>query len=202
MATVRSVLRDPFFLIAAFFVLLPSFFQLLWGMEGNVMIASPKMQDKIFRQSVVYISDHTIDGAVGFILNKPYLIERPKKISDFPGAVFWGGPLKDRDAVYIFYFKGAGAPLVRALEDWQRQDAGILSKAASEPDKYRVIIGFCGWQALQLDLERLKKGWVVDGVRRSQVISAWSSEGGELWKKTLEASGYYKKSSLARRIGT
>src|SRR3954463_420800 len=40
-------------------------------LRGQLLVSSPKVLDPHFRRTVVLIAEHTDDGAMGFILNRP-----------------------------------------------------------------------------------------------------------------------------------
>ena len=40
------------------------------SLEGKILIASPNMEDSLFKQTVIYIFMHDKDGALGVILNR------------------------------------------------------------------------------------------------------------------------------------
>ena len=46
------------------------------SLKNKIIISMPTMKDYFFEKSIVYISDHGINGATGFILNKK--IDTPK----------------------------------------------------------------------------------------------------------------------------
>ena len=45
-------------------------------LTGHLLIAMPAMADPRFAHSVIYVCAHTLEGAMGLVLNRP--LERPK----------------------------------------------------------------------------------------------------------------------------
>ena len=45
-------------------------------LTGQLLIAMPTMEDPRFAQSVIYLCAHTLEGAMGLVLNRP--LQRPK----------------------------------------------------------------------------------------------------------------------------
>ena len=41
------------------------------SLKNHLLISVPHMNDDIFGRSVIYICDHTLEGAMGLIINKP-----------------------------------------------------------------------------------------------------------------------------------
>lgn len=79
------------------------------NLQHHFLIAMPTLQDPLFKRSVVYICEHSADGAMGLIVNKPMenlTVEGIlKKLKISPDArdpalrldkpVFAGGPLAE-----------------------------------------------------------------------------------------------------------
>ncbi len=40
-------------------------------LTGNFLVSAPKIDDVRFKETVVFIYKHNIEGAIGFIINKP-----------------------------------------------------------------------------------------------------------------------------------
>lgn len=87
-----------FFLLAAFFIALPTLENFYTGQQGRFLIASPAIKSGAFHESVIYVVDHGLfTGARGYVINRPV-----------PGAegVFYGGPLAQQDHLHTFYHQG------------------------------------------------------------------------------------------------
>ena len=41
------------------------------SLKNHLLISVPHMNDDIFGSSVIYICEHTLEGAMGLIINKP-----------------------------------------------------------------------------------------------------------------------------------
>ena len=72
--------------------------------KGQLLIAEPSIIGDIsFNRSVILLADHTIEGSVGFILNKPlsYTINDlvPDVEADF--KIFNGGPVEQDNLYFI-----------------------------------------------------------------------------------------------------
>ncbi len=54
------------------------------SLKNQIIISMPHMQDPYFRRAVVFICEHNKDGALGFIVNKPFeTLELQDLFSDF-----------------------------------------------------------------------------------------------------------------------
>src|SRR4249920_3429911 len=68
--------------------------------RGMLLVATPPLDDPNFDRSVVYMLEHSADGAVGVVLNQPtdetFIdgLERWMDLSAPPAVVFNGGPVQ------------------------------------------------------------------------------------------------------------
>ena len=70
------------------------------SLRGQLLIASPKIVDPNFRRVVVYMAEHTEEGAMGLVLNRPAettvdeaVPDLEWLIADGETAVWVGGPV-------------------------------------------------------------------------------------------------------------
>jgi putative transcriptional regulator len=207
MKYLRAIFKDKFLLIGAFFILLPSGFIFFFGQAGQIFLSHPQGNDLNFNHSVLYMVDHSIDGATALVINKPYPNEKLKFLPAYLQRrnipIFWGGPVNDKDNVFIMKFDGTQKPRVMTFDGWVSEDPNILDKVEKSPEIFRVYMGYAGWQALQFEMERLRKGWVI-GVKRSfffpKLMGAESINDKSLWFKALEGSDYYKVQAITGSI--
>jgi putative AlgH/UPF0301 family transcriptional regulator len=76
-----------YFLGAAFLIALPTLNGMYKGTTGKLLVASPRVHDRPFEESVIYIVHHDLFQAYGYIVNKPLAPPR--------GEAAWnGGPVK------------------------------------------------------------------------------------------------------------
>lgn len=207
MKYIRAVFKDKLLLIGAFFILLPSGFIFFFGQAGMIFLSHPQANDKNFGYTVLYMVDHNIDGAKALVINKPYPPDKmqfiPSYISKRNIPVFWGGPVHDKDDVFIMQLDGIQKPKIMIFDKWVADDPDILDKVAASPDTYRVFMGYAGWEAVQFEMERLSGAWVV-GVRRSlffpYFLKSGKSDAKSIWLKALEKSDFYKKQAITGGI--
>ena len=53
--------------------------------KGKILISEPFLPDTFFNRTIVYLTDHTADGSIGFILNKKLDLKVDAAISGFEG---------------------------------------------------------------------------------------------------------------------
>ena len=52
--------------------------------QGRILISEPLLSDTYFKRSVVFITEYSDKGAVGFVLNKPVDLPLNEILADFP----------------------------------------------------------------------------------------------------------------------
>ena len=207
MKYIRAVFKEKFLLIGVFFILLPSGFIFFFGQAGQIFISHPQAQDANFNQSVLYMVEHNIDGAKALVINRLYPDDKtqfiPSYLSKRNIPIFWGGPVHDKDEVFIMQFNGVQKPKVMIFDKWVSSDPDILDKVEASPEIYRVFMGYAGWEAVQFEMERLSKIWVV-GIRRSHFfpyfLKSQKLNPRSLWLKALEKSNFYKRQAITGGI--
>jgi putative transcriptional regulator len=134
------------------------------SLRGQLLIASPALTD-YFRRAVVIIVEHSEEGALGLVLNRPSdqrvdeAVPTLAELADEDDVVYAGGPV--------------GPSGVIALGDFERpDDAGRLvvgSLGLVDPDRtdtpvrrLRVYAGHAGWGPGQLDGELEQEAWIVE----------------------------------------
>lgn len=141
---------------------------------NKFLVSLPILQDFSFKRSLVYVDEHTGNGAHGYIINK--IID--EKISqnlrkgmglDLQVPIYYGGPL-DLNNVSIIHTSDVLIPTSDKLTDnlWITQDKSILQKLNSGliPEKWKLIVGHSSWGAGQLESEVLGS--------RTGGISSWA----------------------------
>src|SRR4051812_25339531 len=73
--------------------------------KGNILISEPYLGDPNFERSVVLVCEHTQEGTLGFILNKPSPVTFDavmKNADHFKEVLFVGGPVA-QDSLFFIY---------------------------------------------------------------------------------------------------
>ena len=158
------------------------------SLAGSLLLAHPAMKDPNFRRSVVLMSTHDADGAMGLVLNRPL----GRRLADLNGD-FALGPLA---AVPLF----AGGPVQTEklmLAAWQLREDGFRLHFGLELDKavellhedatrVRGFLGYSGWSAGQLEREMKQQTWVAADVPED-LLEHELDEG--LWRTVLGREG-------------
>src|SRR5437588_8035871 len=98
------------------------------SLTGQLLIASPAILDPNFRRTVVFVTAHTDDGAVGLILNRPSettVAEVVPQLGTVTGAdepVFVGGPVNPNGVAVLAEFEDPDDAGV-----WVADDIGFVA---------------------------------------------------------------------------
>jgi putative transcriptional regulator len=134
-------------------------------LSDTFLVAAPKLDDARFIQSVVYMYKHNIDGAVGFIINKPVNkslwielcrtagITNPVE-KDIP--IYFGGPV-DSQVGFVLHTTDYKTMLTESINEWlsitQGIDVLIDIAQGNGPRNFQITLGYSGWNPGQLELE-------------------------------------------------
>ena len=150
---------------------------------NQFLIAMPGMGDGTFAGTVVYLCEHTEQGALGLVINKPIditlrnLFEKVELKLDredlAQAPVYFGGPVQtERGFVLHEGHAGdasAGAPynsslrVPGGLEMTTSKDVLEAMANGAGPKRVLVTLGCSGWGAGQLEDEMSRNGWINVG---------------------------------------
>jgi len=165
--------------------------------QGRIIIAEPFLPGNYFNRSIVLLVEHSKEGSVGFILNKP--VEYPIKefINEFPDfetGISIGGPVST-NLVHFIHTLGTKIPGSIQIKDnlyWGGdfdQLKKLIATGLVEPNQVRFFLGYSGWGEHQLEDEIEENSWLVSEIDVEKVMSSYEN----LWEEMVEkAGGKYK----------
>lgn len=137
--------------------------------KGDLLVAEPSIiGDLSFNRSIVLLTDHTEEGSIGFILNKPLDFTIRDLIPEIDAAfkVYNGGPV-EQDNLYFIHKVPHLIPnsIEISLGIFWGGDFTEVSKLITE-DKInekdiKFFLGYSGWEINQLEHELKANAWVV-----------------------------------------
>jgi putative transcriptional regulator len=158
--------------------------------KGKILISEPFLPDTFFNRSIVYLTDHTPQGSVGFILNKKIDLKISSAITGFEG---WdedlnvGGPVAP-DTLHYLHSMGELIPNSVPIKDnisWGGDIdiiRGLIKTSKIKNSQIRFFLGYSGWSAGQLERELKENSWVIAKVK-SEIIM--NNRGDDTWKRVL-----------------
>ena len=162
--------------------------------KGMLLVATPPLDDPNFDRTVVYMLEHTNDGAVGVVLNRPQdsgipeALDRWEPFLSPPSQLFGGGPV-ELDALIALArldtpADDAWSPVVGDLGSVDLGADPVL--VADRVEQLRVFRGYSGWGPFQLDEELSEGAWIVLPAAHDDVFSAAPDD---LWRTVLRRQG-------------
>ena len=137
--------------------------------QGKVLISEPFLCDHMFGRSVILLVDHTHDGTMGLVLNKPLPLFLNDVLKDFdcPESIpiYKGGPLSTDTLFYLHTLEGITGALsigkgfylngdFEAIKDYIMQGNPVKGRI-------RFFLGYSGWEYEQLGREIEENTWLV-----------------------------------------
>jgi putative transcriptional regulator len=160
--------------------------------KGKILISEPFLPDTFFNRSIVYLTDHTPQGSVGFILNKKLDLKLSSAIAgfdDWDENINMGGPVAP-DTLHYLHSLGELIPDSILIEDniWWGGDIDairdLISTDKITQSQIRFFLGYSGWSAGQLERELREDSWIIARVK-SEIIM--NSRGDNTWKRVLRS---------------
>lgn len=172
--------------------------QELWVAPGTLLAASPEMLDPNFMHSVVLMCQHSETGAYGLVVNRPSGHRTAKVLADHPmwaladAELYFGGPVQlnqlqllhtgaDRvpGGMEILPRVWVGGDLDRAAQWW-------LEGPEAASANLRLVVGYSGWGAGQLEQELLRGSW-IPAPGSPELI--FMREPRQIWRAVLRSLG-------------
>jgi len=157
------------------------------SLRGQLLIAAPQLID-YFRRTVVLVIEHTDEGAMGVVLNRPTSAEVSELVPDLAelagedAVVHAGGPVAPDAVIALGDFEQpeqAGTPISGTL--------GLLDPDQPDPAlrRLRVYAGYAGWAPGQLDAELGQEAWIVEQAAPDDPFGSRA----DLWAALLARKG-------------
>ena len=163
--------------------------------KGDLLLSEPFLADTNFERSVVLICEHTDEGALGFVLNKPSLLTLADVLEeavDFEQLLYTGGPVQ-QDTLHFVH----RTALLREGSDklggglyWGGDFEQLLSLINTRqllPEDIRFFAGYSGWAPGQLAAELAEDAWIVYKQATAEQVFDIPPE--QLWREVLRTMG-------------
>jgi putative transcriptional regulator len=158
------------------------------SLAGSLLLAHPSLRDGNFRRTVVLMTEHRSDRAMGVVLNRPL----GKRLGELGGdfvlgpltgvPLFQGGPVQTEQLIFAA---------------WRINPHGFQLHWAIAPDKaaqfigeedthVRAFLGYAGWSGGQLEDELKKRAWVVAQAPSDLFVQVADQS---LWRNVLAREG-------------
>jgi putative transcriptional regulator len=161
------------------------------NLMGSLLVGSGSLMDPNFRRTVVVITEHSDQGAVGLVLNRPAPVtvaEATPLLASLvePGTpIFVGGPVQPEAAIVLADFE-TFSPEGRIVVG----SIGLLSTYHEDEEpgikRARVFAGYSGWGPGQLEAEAEEDAWIIEDAFPDDIFT---EEPNKLWSSVLSRKG-------------
>lgn len=162
---------------------------------GRLLISEPFMMDPNFKRSVIFLTEFSTEGAMGYVLNHAsnlLLGDIIPEISYSESPLFIGGPVGNNTLHFIhrcpdkieggteiwdgIYWGGDFETVKQLANTYQLNNNDI-----------RFFIGYSGWSAGQLEAELQEDTWIVANKFSPDILFNHNEE--TLWKEVVVGLG-------------
>lgn len=144
------------------------------NLTHHFLVSMPQLQDGCFKDSLVYILDHSKNGAFGVIVNQEMgmnlgevfsqlsITSSDEKLTE--DAVLKGGPVDETHGL-VLHKPGQKFEITQEFKGGVSVSSSrdVLESIAlrETPSDYLVILGHAGWAAGQLEMEVADNSWLT-----------------------------------------
>jgi putative transcriptional regulator len=169
------------------------------SLTNHFLIAMPGLKDPNFSRTVTYICEHTEQGAMGIVINRPMdirlgeVLEQLDIEADAGGVgdaqVYLGGPVQtDRGFVIHTGVTDYDSTLMVTPDIRVTTSRDVLEAIAAGrgPEQRLVALGYAGWSGGQLEEELSANAW-LSGPADTDIIFTMSPA--ERWLAAAQLLG-------------
>lgn len=138
---------------------------------NHFLVAMPSLHDETFGKSVIYIYEHTDQGAMGIVINKTmpmklgnvlqHLGIRTRNAALGSHPVLMGGPVGQEHGFILYREPSSDKPSASPIELSASKDMLQRIARGQGPNDFLVSLGYASWSAGQLEAELGHNDWLV-----------------------------------------
>ena len=159
--------------------------------RGMFLLASPRLGDPRFAQTVVLLLEYDETGALGLVVNRPTeltlqdVLETPLPNSA-EHLVFSGGPVEHRRLIALLRSTDAVEGADRVAGDIHASGSVDTLRRMLERDgdaaDVHTYLGYAGWSPGQLDAELARGDWIVTP---ADAASIFDTPPADVWRDLM-----------------
>ena len=144
------------------------------SLAGQLLVATPTMEDRRFERTVILMARHDKDGAFGLIINRPAAERSLSEVLDALGDkgapvsgtvhLFAGGPVQP-ELGFVIHSPDYRSPQTLEVDGRVAvtMNREILREIATGkgPQKSMIMFGYAGWGPGQLEGELARRSWTT-----------------------------------------
>ena len=171
------------------------------SVKNYFLVATKKMRDPRFKNTVIIMLENSEKGAWGLIINKPLssiplssLIykstdasSKQNELYNVKVPIYWGGPVEE-NIILVLHSKEYQVENTKKYKDISVSSGyKILLEIADEkgPKKSLILIGHSGWGSGQLEGEMEGEGWILSEINTDLIFG---TDNANKWLKAINNS--------------
>ena len=170
-------------------------------LKGNIICALPQLNDLFFSKSIIYLTHHNKDGAVGIVLNYKVMTikgsELFKKLNinevsnnlDTEFLFHIGGPLNQNNGFILHSGDYNSKNTVKVSKNVKLTCSTDIIKDIAKnqgPKKFFISLGYSGWGPGQLEDEIKQNSWINIS---EELDLLFEIDSNMKWKNALKKTG-------------
>jgi len=155
------------------------------SLKNHILIAMPHLSDPYFGKSIVFLCDHTTEGAMGIVVNRPISDPELKKIFSeiYPdgksllkknSAVYFGGPVMLERGIVLHTPNISAKGTINISDDFAlTAHKEILDNIKEDTPslQFKLTIGHAGWTRGQLEREIKNGDWLIQDTTKDFIFN-------------------------------
>ena len=166
------------------------------SLAPRLLLSMPQLNDPNFKQTVVLLCEHGVEGAFGLVLNRQTdtpassVVRLTPPVEVDNGLQLWiGGPVEPERGWILMGDQGADAEAVRVCDGlYLSTSADLLRQLlVNRPQgRTRLLTGYAGWGAGQLDAELSASAWLIADVQLDLIFETQATQ---MWETAIRRLG-------------
>ncbi len=158
---------------------------------GRLLVSEPFMADPNFKRSVILITEHGIEGSVGYVLNHVgnlLIKDVVEESAESNNLIYFGGPVAPDTLHFIHRCYGkmqSGEPIGNGLY-WNGNFETLkilMNTNTIEDHEIKFFMGYSGWDSGQLSREIEVNAWIVSDISDQDIL--FNNDDEKLWRDVI-----------------
>ena len=166
------------------------------SLAPRLLLSMPQLNDPNFKQTVVLLCEHGEEGAFGLVLNRQTdtpvssVVRLSPPVDVDNGVQLWiGGPVEPERGWILLGDQGGDAGAMEVCDGlYLSTSPDLLRQLLMDRPvgRTRLLTGYAGWGAGQLDAELSASAWLVADI---QLDLIFETQAAQMWETAIRRLG-------------
>ena len=169
------------------------------SLAGQLLVASPRMGDPRFAETVIFVVAHSDEGAMGLVVNRTYgngPLQRllagfgiTTAVQPATVRLQYGGPVETKRGFVLHsadYTGPSTTPVAGGMAFSTGRDVLQAVADGRGPQRRLFILGYAGWGPGQLEAELAGNDWLTAPAETGLIFSEDTES---VWQRALQRAG-------------